>query len=44
MDFLRSIGIQEWILDGDENFTEFTKWITSNISTENIVTDADILA
>lgn len=44
MNFLRGIGVQEWVLGGDENFADFTKWFASNITTENIVTDADILS
>lgn len=43
LNFLRSIGIQEWVLSGDENFVSFSEWFSSSITDSNIATDTVIL-
>lgn len=42
-EFLRDCGIQEWILDGEECFKDFFTWFNCNISSDNILTDYELM-
>lgn len=41
--FLREVGIQEWILDGDGEFKDFISFFTNNITYDNILSEEEMV-